>query len=81
MFGSCQPLGRGVVSGGFAEITPEGTSVLAEQAIPVEDMTSEALQALVEAATAAMETSLDSEKDALAKRLAVLQGLGQSLGL
>lgn len=46
-----------VVSGGFAEISGTGVSVLAEQAFPKSEATKEQMDKLVEAATAAYEAA------------------------
>jgi F-type H+-transporting ATPase subunit epsilon len=55
------------VTGGFAEITPEGTSVLAERAIPVAELTAAMVDELVaEAEKGAASASADA-KDAAAK--------------
>lgn len=70
-----------VVTGGFAEITAEGTSVLAEEAIAVEDMTADALSAMVKVATEAKDAAAPEEADALAKRLSDLENLGAALGI
>ena len=44
------------VAGGFADVTPEGLTVLAEKAMPLSDVTSETLQADIKS----VETSLES---------------------
>ncbi|MFC7705341.1 F0F1 ATP synthase subunit epsilon [Plastorhodobacter daqingensis] len=41
------------VTGGFAEITPEGTSVLAERALPVAEVTAEVMDGFIAEAQAA----------------------------
>ena len=46
-----------VVSGGFAEITSTGVSVLAEKAFPKAEATAEAMEKLVADATAAFEAA------------------------
>lgn len=46
-----------VVSGGFAEITAGGVSVLAEKAFPKSEATAEMMQKLVEDATVAFEAA------------------------
>ncbi len=43
------------VTGGFAEITPEGTSVLAERALPLSEVTAEYMDSLIAEASAAAE--------------------------
>ena len=46
-----------VVSGGFAEITAKGVSVLAEQALPRGEMTQEIFNAMIADAKAAMKSA------------------------
>ena len=46
-----------IVSGGFAEITAGGVSVLAEQAIPKAEITAEQMQKLVDDANAAHQSA------------------------
>jgi F-type H+-transporting ATPase subunit epsilon len=48
-----------VVTGGFAEVTATGVSVLAERAIPVEEVTSAMMDALIADAMAVASTSVD----------------------
>lgn len=55
------------VTGGFAEITPEGTSVLAERAIPVSDLTAAMVDEMVAEAEAAAAGAGPDAKDAAAK--------------
>lgn len=55
------------VTGGFAEITPEGTSVLAERAIPVADLTAAMVDEMVAEAEKAAEGASADTKDAAAK--------------
>ena len=43
------------VIGGFAEVNPEGVSVLAEEALPKHELTRETLEARIEAARADLE--------------------------
>lgn len=69
------------VTGGFAEINAEGTSVLAEQAIPVADMTAEVIDALIATAAAAVETAATEAKDAAAKNLADMEALKAALDI
>ncbi|SMX36882.1 F0F1 ATP synthase subunit epsilon [Octadecabacter ascidiaceicola] len=49
-----------IVSGGFAEITGTGVSVLAEKAIPKSEATAEQMEKLVADATAAFEAAKES---------------------
>lgn len=68
-----------VVSGGFAEITPSGTSVLAEQAVAREDVTPEFIEALQKAAAEAAENADDENRDAAAKTVADLAQLAADM--
>jgi len=69
------------VTGGFAEITAGGTSVLAEQAAPVAEMTAERIGALIEAATAAAGKVQGEAKDAADKLVADFLALRAALGV
>mgnify|MGYP002655108830 CR=1 FL=1 len=68
-----------VVTGGFAEITATGVSVLAERAVPVEEATSALFDALVaEARDAAATTeSKDVADKLIADMLALRAAVGQ----
>jgi F-type H+-transporting ATPase subunit epsilon len=66
------------VTGGFAEISASGVSVLAEQAVPVEELTAAALDALIADASAALTGAAD--KDSADKALADLQALRAATG-
>jgi F-type H+-transporting ATPase subunit epsilon len=68
-----------VVTGGFAEISASGVSVLAEQAVPLEEMTAAKLDALVAEATAA--AALGADKDAADKAVADLAAMRAAAGL
>ena len=59
-----------VVTGGFAEINPAGISVLAERALPKEDMTQEHMDKMVEEARA----NLDKAKHAFEDLLQIYPG-------
>lgn len=72
---------RYAVTGGFAEVTAEGASVLAEQAIPVADLTSEAVNAMVDEAKEALKTAQPEQVDALNKQVADLNALAAQAGL
>lgn len=63
------------VTGGFAQITAEGATVLADEALPKDEVTAEHLASLVEASQAGEAT------DESTKRVADLQALGAELGL
>jgi F-type H+-transporting ATPase subunit epsilon len=69
------------VTGGFAEINAEGTSVLAEQAIPTTDVTAELIDGLIATAAAAVETAAADTKDAAAKTLADMEALKAALSI
>ncbi|SIO09799.1 F0F1 ATP synthase subunit epsilon [Vannielia litorea] len=69
------------VIGGFAEITAEGTTVLAEHAVPAEEMTAEALEEFLTDAAAARDNATPEDLDALAKTAADIAALGNELGL
>ena len=70
-----------VVTGGFAEITATGTSVLAERALPVSEVTSEILDEMVSEAANARENATNEELDLLAKAAVELAALGDELGI
>lgn len=51
------------VTGGFAEITASGVSVLAEQAVAVEDLTGTVLDGMIEQARELASVALPDDKD------------------
>ena len=59
-----------IVTGGFAEISATGVSVLAEQAVPLDELTPAALDALV--ADACEAAAVNTDKDAADKAVADL---------
>lgn len=61
------------VTGGFAEISATGVSVLAEQALPLDEVTPAMLDKLIEDASASLAAGTD--KDSADKALADLQAL------
>lgn len=61
-----------VVSGGFAEVTAEGVSILAEQAVLKSEVTPEFLGNLRKEAEAAHENAHPDDRDATAKMVADL---------
>ena len=63
------------VTGGFAQVTAEAATVLADEALPKGEVTAEHLASLVEASQTGEAT------DERAKRVADLQALGAELGL
>ena len=70
-----------VVTGGFAEISSEGTTVLAEQAMDRADITREGIEALAAEATAGIEGADDMTTTALNQRVNDLNTLISDLGL
>ena len=70
-----------MVTGGFAEISAEGATVLAEAALPKAEVTSEYLGALVTEAKAAQERAAPDGADAAAKLVADLQAVGAAIGV
>ncbi|HBV54993.1 MAG TPA: ATP synthase F1 subunit epsilon [Rhodobacteraceae bacterium] len=64
-----------VVTGGFAQITSEGTSVLAEQAMALADVKGADIDALVTQAQAAAGAATADAKDTAEKLVADLQAL------
>jgi len=76
-----------VVTGGFAEINPEGVSVLAERAIPRGDMTQEMFKELMDHATKHLAKTQETFKnepgpvDDAAKMLSDMVAVGYHIGL
>lgn len=76
-----------VVSGGFAEITAKGVSVLAEQALPRGEMTQEVFDAMIADAKAAMKSAEEAFKnepgpvDDAAKLISDMVAMGGHIGL
>ena len=76
-----------VVSGGFAEITAKGVSVLAEQALPRGEMTQEIFNAMIADAKAAMKSAEEVFKnepgpvDDAAKLMSDMVAMGGHIGL
>jgi F-type H+-transporting ATPase subunit epsilon len=69
-----------VVTGGFAEISAEGTSVLAEQAMPLNEATADVLSGVLAAAEATLETAAEDGKTAAAQRVNDVKTLMAQLG-
>ena len=69
------------VTGGFAEISAAGTSVLAEKAVPVADMTATDMDALIADAEASAVGTSGAEKDASDKLLADFAALRTALNV
>jgi F-type H+-transporting ATPase subunit epsilon len=76
-----------VVSGGFAEITAESVSVLAERALPQAEVTQEIYDAMIEEAKAALGRAQENFKnepgpvDDAAKLLSDMVAIGGTIGL
>ncbi len=68
-----------VVTGGFAEISATGVSVLAEQAVPLDELTPAALDALV--ADACEAAAVNSDKDSADKAVADLYAMRAAAGI
>lgn len=68
-----------VVTGGFAEISASGVSVLAEQAVPLDELTATTLDALV--ADACEAAAVNSDKDAADKAVADLYAMRAAAGI
>lgn len=68
-----------VVTGGFAEISATGVSVLAEQAVPLDEMTSAQLDALV--ADACEAAAVNADKDTADKAVADLYAMRAQAGI
>ncbi len=68
-----------VVIGGFAEVTGDGASILAEEALPKAEVTEEFLAERVESARTAVAEAGTDTIDAANKRLADLEALAASL--
>lgn len=54
------------VRGGFADVNPQGLTILAEQAVPIEEMTPDKLSQEIAAAEAAVQVAVDDAAKALA---------------
>jgi F-type H+-transporting ATPase subunit epsilon len=67
-----------VVTGGFAEITATGISVLAEQAVPLEEVTPAIMDQMVADATLA--GAVNADKDAADKAVADLLAMRAAVG-
>lgn len=67
-----------VVSGGFAEITGDGVSVLAEQALPKAEVSQDAFNTLMSGAREAADIAKSDDAE---KMVADLKAVGAELGL
>lgn len=76
-----------IVTGGFAEISGAGVSVLAERAVPRADMTAETFKAMVDEATDRLAQARESQSgaagivDDAAKLLADMVAMGDEIGI
>ncbi len=76
-----------VVTGGFAEINSDGATILAERAVPFEDMTEEVYHDMVKSAHAAHAKARDTFQnepgpvDDAAKLLADMVAMGDHIGI
>lgn len=76
-----------VVTGGFAEITPKGVSVLAERALAREDMTQETMDEIMEEAKntySKVKEAAENEPgpvDDAARLLSDMVAMGENMGL
>ena len=69
------------VTGGFAEVSVAGASVLAERAMPVADLSAATVDELVGEASKAAASAAAEGKDAADKLVADMQALKAALGL
>lgn len=70
-----------VVTGGFAELSSAGTSILAEVAVPKDEFKADMLATLMAEAEAAAAIAAEDNKAATALRVNDLKTLGTQLGL
>ena len=63
------------VTGGFAQITAEGTTVLADEALPKGEVTGDLLDERIASATSARDAAEGAAADEAAKRVADLEAL------
>jgi F-type H+-transporting ATPase subunit epsilon len=69
------------VTGGFADISPAGVTVLAEQAVPMGDLTQDLLDKFVADAVDERDHASAEQLDMLAKRVSDLASMGKTVGL
>lgn len=70
-----------VVTGGFAEVTSEGVTVIAERAMVKADVTQEDMDVIVSTAKAALDGANETTQDAAIKTHADVVVLATALGL
>jgi len=69
------------VTGGFAEITAASVSVLAEQAVPVEELTGALMQTMIDEARRQVSAASASDRDAAENLLTDMIALKTNAGL
>lgn len=69
------------VTGGFAQITAEGTTVLADQAVPKAEVTADFLKGLLDKAEATLGSAEGSNADDAAKAVSDLKAMGLAAGI
>lgn len=69
------------VTGGFAEVSAAGMSVLAERAVPVAEMTQDVVNSFVQDAADASSNATAENLDDLAKRTVDIAAMASELGL
>ncbi len=69
------------VTGGFAQISAEGTTILAEEALPTSELTADFVRERVAKAEAARDAAEGTAVDAATKLVSDLQALGQDVGV
>ncbi len=69
-----------VVTGGFAEISATGVSVLAERAMPVEEATGPIMEAILEEARALVPAAAPEDKDTAEKMVSDVLALRAATG-
>lgn len=69
------------VTGGFAQITDEGATVLADEALPRGDVTSEFLNERIAKAREDHQAASDTAADEIAKFLSDLVAMGDQIGI
>ena len=70
-----------VVTGGFAEVTPEGVTVIAERAMVKSDVTQEDMDGIVVGAKVALDGANETTQDSATKTHADVMALAAALGL
>ncbi len=76
-----QRLSEYIVTGGFAEVTPEGVTVIAERAMVKSDVTQEDMDGIFFGAKSALDGANEATQDAATKTHADVMALAAALGL